>query len=124
MLHHVSLEIEPTEIEPAIEFWCLLGFTLLPAPPALADASVWLERAGTQIHLIKTAAPVGPRGGHVAIIAPDFGAALASLRAAGFEVSSKRELWGSPRALTIAPGGHRVELISTPPPGSGRSPPP
>ena len=62
MLHHVSLEIEPTEIEPAIEFWCLLGFTLLPAPPALADASVWLERAGTQIHLIKTAAPVGPRG--------------------------------------------------------------
>jgi hypothetical protein len=121
MLHHVSLEIEPTEVEPAINFWCLLGFTVLPPPPALGDSSVWLERAGTQIHLIKEKAPLVPRRGHVAIIVPDLAATLASLRAAGFEVSSKRELWGSPRALAIAPGGHRVELISTAPPGSDRT---
>jgi hypothetical protein len=120
MLHHASIEIEPAEIERATQFWVLLGFNLVEPPGALLGASVWLERAGTQIHLIAAKEPTVPQRGHLAVIPPDFGLAVAQLREHGFEVTDKRKLWGSPRALAIAPGGHRVELVATPPPDGGR----
>jgi hypothetical protein len=37
------------------------------------------------------------------------------LEESGFEVAPKRERWGSARAEAIAPGGHRVELMASPP---------
>jgi hypothetical protein len=49
------------------------------------------------------------------VVAPDFDQTVARLRERGFEVESKREHWGRPRALAIAPGGHRVELMAAPP---------
>jgi len=119
MLHHVSIEIESAEMECAAEFWVLLGFAVVEPPGPLLGASVWLEREGTQVHLIDSKEPIVPRRGHLAVIPPDFGLAVAQLREHGFEVTDKRELWGSPRALAIAPGGHRVELLATPPPGAG-----
>jgi hypothetical protein len=115
LLHHVSIEVAPAQIERATEFWRLLGFTSLQPPPALSGSAVWLERQGTQVHLISAENPTVPDQGHLAVIPPDFETALARLREAGFEVSGKRELWGSPRALAIAPGGHRVELIRNAP---------
>jgi hypothetical protein len=120
VLHHASIEIEPAELERATEFWVLIGFTVVEPPAALRGASVWLDREGTQVHLIASKEPTVPGRGHLAIVPPDFGVAVAALRAHGFEVTGKRELWGSPRALAIAPGGHRVELVATPPPGGGR----
>ena len=120
MLHHVSIEIEPAQMERATEFWVLLGFTALEPPAALRGASVWLDRKGTQIHLIAAKEPTVPRRGHLAIVPPDFGLAVAALGEHGFEVRGKRELWGSPRALAIAPGGHRVELMAAPPHNAGR----
>ncbi len=107
-------------MERATEFWVLLGFTVVEPPGPLVGASVWLEREGTQVHLIDTKEPTVPLRGHLAVVPPDFGQAMAQLRGHGFEVAAKRELWGSPRALAIAPGGHRVELVGAPPPNGGR----
>lgn len=115
MLHHVSLEVFPEQIERTLEFWSLLGFVEVPAPQPLQGRVNWVERDGTQIHLLISEKPVVPPRGHVALVAPDFEATLERLRAAGFEVERKRELWGQPRAGAIAPGGHRVELMAAPP---------
>jgi hypothetical protein len=59
--------------------------------------------------------PVVPPSGHVAIVAPDYDQTLAALRAAGHPVEDRTPHWGSPRAFSTAPGGHRVELMSHPP---------
>jgi catechol 2,3-dioxygenase-like lactoylglutathione lyase family enzyme len=116
MLHHVGIEIAPAEREPAVEFWQLLGFSLVEPPTALADAFTWLERDGTQIHLKHTDAPSVPARGHIAVVAPDFERTVAALRERGFEMRRGREHWGEPRVHTVAPGGHRVELMAAPPP--------
>jgi catechol 2,3-dioxygenase-like lactoylglutathione lyase family enzyme len=117
MLHHVSLEIPPDAVARSAEFWGLLGFERVEAPPAIADYVTWFEGGGTQIHLIPTPTPTVPALGHPAVIAPDFDSALERLLDAGFEVARTRELWGEPRAVATAPGGHRVELMKAPPDG-------
>jgi hypothetical protein len=119
MLHHVSLEVFPEQIERTLEFWSLLGFVEVPAPQPLQGRVNWVERDGTQIHLIHAEAPAVPARGHVAVVTPDIEEAVARLAAAGFEVEAKRELWDAPRAGAVAPGGHRVELMAAPPPRAG-----
>ena len=116
MLHHVSIEIPPGEAERALEFWRLIGFDQVQAPEALGDAIVWVEREGTQIHLILTEGHTAPVLGHAAVVVPDHAEAKARLREAGFEVEDTRQLWGADRAFALAPGGHRVELMAAPPP--------
>lgn len=118
MLQHVGIEIAPADLERSVEFWQLLGFTLVEPPAALADDFTWLERNGTQIHLMHTDAPSVPPRGHVAVVAPDLERTVAALRERGFEVRPGREHWGAPRVHTIAPGGHRVELMAAPPPAA------
>ncbi len=114
MLHHVGIEVAPEEIEAAAAFFELLGFERVEPPETLAEFT-WLERQGTQVHLMPTESPTVPPRGHLAVIAPDFEATVGRLRAAGFEVEARREHWGAPRAVAIAPGGHRVELTERPP---------
>ena len=118
MLHHVSLEVSPADVERTIEFWTLLGFTKLDAPPEIAEYVTWLERDANQIHLIHTPEPTVPQLGNPAVVAPEFEETVAGLREAGFHVEDSRELWGEPRAFAIAPGGQRVELMAAPPPPS------
>lgn len=115
MLHHVSLEIPGAEAERSIEFWSLLGFEPVAAPAEIASYVTWLERAGTQIHLIHAPQPNVPALGHAAVVATDFEPAMQRLAAAGFEVEETRRLWGERRAVATAPGGHRVELMAAPP---------
>ena len=115
MLHHVTLEITRADLARAIEFFTLVGFAEVPEPEPLRGVARWLERDGTQIHLLFSEQPVVPPIGHVALVAPDFEETLERLRAAGYAVERKRELWGQPRAGAIAPGGHRVELMAAPP---------
>jgi catechol 2,3-dioxygenase-like lactoylglutathione lyase family enzyme len=115
VLHHVSLEVAPTEVERTIEFFELLGFTALPAPESIAPFVSWLESDGTQIHLIHTPEPTTPVLGHPAVVAPKFEATVNRLREAGFEVEAADELWGEPRAFALMPGGGRVELMAAPP---------
>ena len=118
MLHHVSVEVAPEDIERTVRFWEALGFRRVVQPGDLDGFVTWVEREGTQIHLIHTPEPAVPALGHAAVVAPDFEATSARLRDAGFEVEEARELWGERRAFAIAPGGHRVELMAAPPPPS------
>jgi catechol 2,3-dioxygenase-like lactoylglutathione lyase family enzyme len=114
VLHHVGIEVAAADIEATIGFFELLGFERVEPPKTLREYT-WLEREGTQIHLMPEEEPTVPSPGHLAVVVPDFAAAVARLRAAGFEVEPKREHWGEPRALAFAPGGHRVELMAAPP---------
>jgi catechol 2,3-dioxygenase-like lactoylglutathione lyase family enzyme len=115
MLHHAAIEVTPEDVERSVELWRALGFALVEPPASLAEFT-WLEREGTQIHLMPTEEPTVPPRGHVAVVAEDFDATVAELRERGFEVERRREHWGVPRVVAIAPGGHRVELMAAPPP--------
>jgi hypothetical protein len=115
VLQHVTLEIAPTDIERSIEFWALLDFRQVEAPAALAETFTWVEHDGTQIHLERNESPTVPPHGHAAVVVGDFDRALGRLRDGGFEVTPGREHWGAPRAKAIAPGGHVVELMASPP---------
>jgi catechol 2,3-dioxygenase-like lactoylglutathione lyase family enzyme len=114
VLRHVGIEVKPADVERSIRFWELLGFEQVEPPAALAEFT-WLEREGTQIHLLPTENPTVPSAGHVAVSAPDFEGAVAGLTEAGFEVDRRTEYWGAPRAKAVAPGGHVVELMAAPP---------
>lgn len=114
MLHHVGIEVAPGDVERSIEFWRALGFEQVDPPASLSEFT-WLERDGTQVHLMPTESPIVPSRGHTAIVARDFDRDVAALRELGFEVERRREHWGVPRALAITPGGHRVELMAKPP---------
>ena len=114
MLHHVGIEVAPHDLERSVRFWELVGFERVEPPAALAQF-IWLEQGGTQIHLLPAESPTGPPQGHVAVVAPDFEGAVASLLEAGFEVDRRSAYWGAPRAKATAPGGHTVELMAAPP---------
>jgi catechol 2,3-dioxygenase-like lactoylglutathione lyase family enzyme len=121
VLQHVSIEIPPEQVDRATEFWTLVGFREVEPPRALGGYVRWLERQGTQIHLILSEAHTAPVLGHPAIVVSDHPATVEALRKAGFEVEEARELWGAARAFAIAPGGHRVELMAAPPPTGAAS---
>ncbi len=114
MLHHVGIEVPPADIEAAAGFFELIGFVRVDPPETLRKYT-WLEREGTQVHLMPEGEPTVPSPGHLAVVASDFNATVARLREHGFAVEPKGEHWGQPRALAIAPGGHRVELMAAPP---------
>ena len=114
MLHHVGIEVAPADIERTVELFQLLGFELVEPPETLSEFT-WLERDGTQVHLMPTDTPTVPPRGHTAVAVVDFEAAFAALGEHGFEVERRREHWGAPRALVIGPGGHRVELMAATP---------
>jgi len=114
MLHHVGIEVAPAEIERTVELWQLLGFELVEPPASLSEFT-WLEREGTQIHLMPTESPTVPPRGHTAVVVADFERVFATLSERGFEVERRREHWGAPRAVVIGPAGHRIELMDHPP---------
>jgi hypothetical protein len=114
VLHHVGIEVAPADVKAAAGFFELIGFVRVEPPTTLSEFT-WLEREATQIHLMPTKEPAVPSPGHLAVVVPDFNATVSRLHEAGFQVEPKREHWGQPRALAIAPGGHRVELMVAPP---------
>jgi hypothetical protein len=118
VLHHVSLEVRPGDVERSVELFELLGFHRVPAPEPIAEFVTWLERDGTQIHLIHTPDASAPALGHAGLVAPDFEATIARLRRAGFDVEDADKLWGQPRAFAIIPGGGGVEVMAAPPPSA------
>lgn len=115
MLHHVSLETRPDGIAACREFYRLLGFRPVPVPRALAGRAEWLERAGTQIHLLSAEEPVVPPRGHHALVVSGYDAAVEALRAAGHAVEPRAEHWGAARSYVRDPAGHLVELMAAPP---------
>ncbi len=115
MIHHVALEVRRDDVGESERFWSLLGFARVEPPPSLAGRAVWVERDGTQIHLLLTDDPVATPEGHVAVVARDYDTTLGALRDAGFAPQPRTEHWGSPRAFVRAPAGHRVEVMAFPP---------
>jgi hypothetical protein len=116
MLQHAGIEVPPAEIERAVELFTLLGFARVDPPPSLAADFTWVEKDGTQIHLMHEPHPTASPRGHLALVVEDFDMSLARLQEHGFEVERSREHWGAPRALATCPGGHRIELMASPPP--------
>jgi hypothetical protein len=114
MLHHVAIEVRPDDVDDAVAFFELIGFARVEPPAALAEYT-WLEREGTQVHLMPTEPPTVPPRAHLAVVVPDFEPALARLRERGYDLEPRRPHWRSPRVTAIAPGGHRVELMAFPP---------
>jgi catechol 2,3-dioxygenase-like lactoylglutathione lyase family enzyme len=116
MLQHASLEVPEALVPECVAFWELLGFAPMAAPPRLGPRFTWVEREGTQIHLIRCDDPGTPaREGHVAVVAGDYERTLAALTDAGFEVSPGSNAWDAPRSFVRDPAGHLVEIMSRPP---------
>ena len=116
MLQHVALEVPPDEVERCAAFWELVGFTRVEPPESLAGRAVWVQRDGTQIHLLQADDAVAPPKGHAAVVVDDYEDALGRLRDHGYEPEPRDQHWGAPRAFVNHPGGHRVELMAAPPP--------
>ena len=125
VLQHVTLEMRREDRAAAEAFWVRLGFEPVEPPGTLPEVSAWLERDGTQIHLLWSEAPVVAPEGHAAVVVDDYDATVAQLRSEGFDVEDRAQQWGVPRSFVRAPGGHRIELMSEPPPpgGAGRATP-
>ena len=118
MLQHVSLEVPRGSVGACVEFWALLGFERVEPPPSLAERAVWVERDGTQIHLMYADDPVVPPKGHAAVVAEDYDRAYTALRDAGHDPEPRPEHWGVPRCFVRDPAGHRVEVMAASPASS------
>jgi catechol 2,3-dioxygenase-like lactoylglutathione lyase family enzyme len=99
-----------------VRFWELLGFTELEPPPSIRDRFTWVGREDTHIHLVPVERPAVPRDGHTAVVAEDAERAVAGLRGAGFDPQPGSNAWDAPRWFVRDPAGHRVEVMSAPPP--------
>jgi catechol 2,3-dioxygenase-like lactoylglutathione lyase family enzyme len=115
MLQHTSLEVRPDQADACVGFWRLLGFEQMTPPPILRGHVTWVQREGTQIHLLHTDEPVAVPKGHVAVVADDYDGALAALRANGFDPYPGSNAWDAPRSFVRDPAGHLVEVMSAPP---------
>jgi catechol 2,3-dioxygenase-like lactoylglutathione lyase family enzyme len=123
MLQHVSLEVRPDQVDACVAFWRLLGFEQVTPPGELAERYTWVEREGTQIHLMPFDDPNTTVNGHAAVVVDDYEPTLAALRERGFELREGSNAWGAPRMFTRDPAGNLVEMMSAPPPtgqSSGR----
>jgi catechol 2,3-dioxygenase-like lactoylglutathione lyase family enzyme len=114
-LQHVTLEVRPEEVRACVAFWALAGFEEIPAPPALRDEFTWVQRAGTQIHLVATDAPAVAERGHVAVVADDYAATVQRMADAGFVPRAGLRAWDADRVFVRDPAGHRVEIMEAPP---------
>lgn len=119
MIQHVTRQIPPSELDRCVEFYGLLGFQQVPVPAGIAGRALWLERRGTQLHLMPVAG-AEPVTGHVGLVLDAYAGTLARLEAAGHEVEPRREHWGSPRCYVRDPAGNLVELMAWAPGSPGR----
>lgn len=116
MIQHVTWEVGPELAEPCVAFYELLGFRRVEPPPSLRERATWVERGGTQVHLMYVNEPATLPEGHAAVVVDDYDATLAALRDAGHDPDPRREHWGSPRCFVRDPAGNRVEVMAFPPP--------
>jgi catechol 2,3-dioxygenase-like lactoylglutathione lyase family enzyme len=112
MLQHVTIEVTAEQVDACVSFYRLLGFERVEPPATLAGRATWVERAGTQVHLMPVDHPVVPPKAHHAVLVDDYDATLAALRDAGFEPQPRQEHWGAARSFVEDPSGHRVEVMA------------
>ena len=112
MLQHVTIEVRTDEVDACVAFYGLLGFERVDPPPTLAGRATWVERAGTQVHLMPVEDPVVPPKGHHAVLVDDYDGTIAALRERGFDPDPRQEHWGAARSFVRNPAGHRVEVMA------------
>jgi catechol 2,3-dioxygenase-like lactoylglutathione lyase family enzyme len=116
MIHHVTREVTPQQLDLCEQFYRVLGFHPAQVPTGIAGRARWLERGATQIHLMpRDDAQV--QSGHIGIIVEAYDATIEQLRRHGHEIDSRTAHWGSPRAYVRDPAGHLVELMAFAPGG-------
>ena len=115
MLQHVTLEIRPQELDACVAFWGQLGFEPMEPPPLLRGRFFWVQREGTQVHLMPVDDPVTTDRGHAAVVVDDYERTLSALRERGFELREGSNAWDAPRSFVRDPAGNLVELMSAPP---------
>jgi len=115
VLQHVTLEVKPEQVRDCVAFWALLGFDEMTPPPLLRHRFIWVQREGTQIHLVPVEEPIAAREGHVAVLADDFAAALQRLTDAGFTLREGTNAWDAPRSFVRDPAGHLIEVMAKAP---------
>jgi catechol 2,3-dioxygenase-like lactoylglutathione lyase family enzyme len=115
VLQHVTLEVKPDQVRDCVAFWALLGFDEMTPPPLLRHRFIWVQREGTQIHLVPVEEPIAAREGHVAVLADDFEATLQRLADAGFTLREGTNAWDAPRSFVRDPAGHLIEVMSKSP---------
>jgi hypothetical protein len=119
VLQHVSVEVKPDQVQACVEFWRLIGFEQVTPPPSLRDRFTWVERQGTQIHLMPFEDPVLTKRGHAAVVVEDYEGVVTTLREHGFQPEPGSNAWDAPRSFVRDPAGNHVELMSAPPPTGG-----
>jgi catechol 2,3-dioxygenase-like lactoylglutathione lyase family enzyme len=117
MLQHVSVEVHPDQVDACVAFWALLGFDQVEPPESLRRFT-WVERGGTQIHLMPFEDPVTTVRGHAAVVVEDYEGVLERLHQRGFETREGSNAWGAGRSFVRDPAGNHIELMSAPPPVS------
>ena len=115
MLQHVSIEVRPDQVDASVAFWAVLGFERMTPPESLRRFT-WVERDGTQIHLMPFDDPVTTVRGHAAVVVDDYEDALTRLHERGFEARKGTNAWDAPRSFDRDPAGNHIELMSAPPP--------
>jgi catechol 2,3-dioxygenase-like lactoylglutathione lyase family enzyme len=114
MIQHVTRDVPPTRLQDCVDFYALLGFEPVSVPPTIGGGVRWLERRGTQVHLMPVER-ARPAPGHVAVVVTAYDETVMRLRDAGHEVDPRREHWGAPRAFVSDPAGNLVEIMASPP---------
>jgi catechol 2,3-dioxygenase-like lactoylglutathione lyase family enzyme len=113
MLQHVTIEVSADQVDACVRFYALLGFVEVEPPESLRGRATWVERDGTQVHLMPVDDPVVPPSGHHAVLVDDYEVVVEALRVGGFgEPEPRREHWGAKRSFVRNPAGHRVELMA------------
>jgi catechol 2,3-dioxygenase-like lactoylglutathione lyase family enzyme len=115
VIQHVSVEVRREQVDACADFWGVLGFRRVDPPPTLAERAIWVERDGTQVHLMYADDPVVPPKAHVAVVVDDYERAFAALAGGGHDPEPRPEHWGVPRCFVHDPAGHRVEVMAAPP---------
>ena len=112
MLQHATIEVRAEQVDACVRFYELLGFVQVDPPESLAGRATWVERDGTQVHLMPVDEPTVPPSGHHAVLVADYDATIAALRDAGFDPDPRKEHWGARRCFVRNPAGHRVEVMA------------
>jgi catechol 2,3-dioxygenase-like lactoylglutathione lyase family enzyme len=113
MLQHVTIEVSAAQVDDCVRFYALLGFEKVDPPESLKGRATWVERDGTQVHLMPVDDPaVPPSGHHALLVEGDYDATLERLRGAGFDPEPRTEHWGARRSFVRNPAGHRVEVMA------------
>jgi hypothetical protein len=113
MLQHVTIEVAKGHVDGCVRFYELLGFRQVDPPESLKGRATWVERDGTQVHLMPVDDPtIPPSGHHAVLVGSDYDATFKALADAGFEPEPRTEHWGAKRSFVSNPAGHRVELMA------------